>query len=174
MISLCVRYLGGARLEADHGQGLRVRRSLASVVAVIAIGVALTVPASSTSAASSTPQIVYGSFQQLGDGHAERARLLDRRSLPNLVASLCPCDRRRLRRRLRRGADRDPLPQDLSGGRSLERLFRGHEPEGKPLDLGTPNANADANAHFAIQTLKREFGDYNGTFFGFFIGNKDP
>jgi enterochelin esterase-like enzyme len=52
--------------------------------------------------------------------------------------------------------------------------FYATTPEGKPLDLGTPNANIDANAHFAVPTLKKRFGRYPKTFFGFFIGNKDP
>jgi putative tributyrin esterase len=47
-------------------------------------------------------------------------------------------------------------------------------PAGKPLDLGTPNAKVDANAHFAVPTLEQRFGRYPRTFFGFFIGSKDP
>lgn len=52
--------------------------------------------------------------------------------------------------------------------------FRATNPAGKPLDLGTRNANVDANAHFAVPRLKHAFARYPSTFFGFFIGNKDP
>jgi enterochelin esterase-like enzyme len=48
------------------------------------------------------------------------------------------------------------------------------DPDGKPLDLGSVEANADATAHAAVPQLKREFARYPKTFFGFYIGTKDP
>jgi enterochelin esterase-like enzyme len=48
------------------------------------------------------------------------------------------------------------------------------DPDGKPLDLGSVEANADASAHANVPKLKREFGRYRGTFFGFYIGTRDP
>ncbi len=47
-------------------------------------------------------------------------------------------------------------------------------PEGKPEDLGSPEANANASAHASIPELKKEFGPYGKTFFGFYIGAQDP
>jgi enterochelin esterase-like enzyme len=47
-------------------------------------------------------------------------------------------------------------------------------PEGKPQDLGSPEANAAASAHFAVPTLAADFRPYGETFFGFYIGTKDP
>lgn len=48
------------------------------------------------------------------------------------------------------------------------------DPDGKPLDLGSVEANADASAHANVAKLKREFDRYRNTFFGFYIGTKDP
>ena len=48
------------------------------------------------------------------------------------------------------------------------------DPEGKPLDLGSVEANADASAHANVTRLKREFERYPKTFFGFYIGTYDP
>ena len=48
------------------------------------------------------------------------------------------------------------------------------DPTGKPLDLGSVEANADASAHAAVPKLKREFERYPKTFFGFYIGSYDP
>jgi len=48
------------------------------------------------------------------------------------------------------------------------------DPDGKPLELGSVEANADASAHAAVVKLKREFEDYPRTFFGFYIGTYDP
>jgi enterochelin esterase-like enzyme len=47
-------------------------------------------------------------------------------------------------------------------------------PEGKPLDLGSTEANADASAHANVPALKEKFAPYSKTFFGFYIGDKDP
>jgi enterochelin esterase-like enzyme len=44
------------------------------------------------------------------------------------------------------------------------------DPTGKPLDLGSVEANADAS----VPRLKREFARYGKTFFGFYIGTSDP
>jgi len=46
-------------------------------------------------------------------------------------------------------------------------------PEGKPQDLGSPEATAAASAHAAVPTLAAEFKPYGKTFFGFYIGTKD-
>jgi enterochelin esterase-like enzyme len=48
------------------------------------------------------------------------------------------------------------------------------DPTGKPLDLGSVEANADASAHANVPRLKREFARYGKTFFGFYIGTRDP
>ena len=48
------------------------------------------------------------------------------------------------------------------------------DPDGKPLDLGSVEANADASAHANVPRLKREFARYPKTFFGFYIGSHDP
>jgi enterochelin esterase-like enzyme len=47
-------------------------------------------------------------------------------------------------------------------------------PEGKPQDLGSPEANAAASAHAQVPHLAEKFTPYSKTFFGFFIGDKDP
>jgi enterochelin esterase-like enzyme len=47
-------------------------------------------------------------------------------------------------------------------------------PDGTPEDLGSPEANAHASAHASVPTLKRLFGRYPKTFFGFYIGAEDP
>jgi enterochelin esterase-like enzyme len=47
-------------------------------------------------------------------------------------------------------------------------------PEGKPQDLGSAEANADASAHAHVSQLKAEFTPYGKTFFGFYIGAQDP
>ena len=47
--------------------------------------------------------------------------------------------------------------------------FIATDPSGKPLDVGP-----DADAHVAVTALKRAFRRYPGTFFGFFIGSRDP
>jgi enterochelin esterase-like enzyme len=47
-------------------------------------------------------------------------------------------------------------------------------PEGKPQDLGSPEANAHASAHASVPQLKSKFGPYDKTFFGFYIGAQDP
>jgi enterochelin esterase-like enzyme len=47
-------------------------------------------------------------------------------------------------------------------------------PEGKPEDLGSPEANANASAHASVPQLKEKFGRYGKTFFGFYIGAQDP
>jgi enterochelin esterase-like enzyme len=46
--------------------------------------------------------------------------------------------------------------------------------EGKPKDLGSPEANANASAHASVPELQRKFGPYPQTFFGFYIGEQDP
>ncbi len=48
------------------------------------------------------------------------------------------------------------------------------DPDGKPLDLGSVEANADASAHANVPKLEREFRRYPETFFGFYIGTYDP
>ncbi len=48
------------------------------------------------------------------------------------------------------------------------------DPDGKPLDLGSTEANADASAHANVSKLKEKFGPYPATFFGFYIGRQDP
>ncbi len=47
------------------------------------------------------------------------------------------------------------------------------DPDGRPLDLGSVEANADASAHANVPKLKREFARYGKTFFGFYIGTDD-
>jgi enterochelin esterase-like enzyme len=47
------------------------------------------------------------------------------------------------------------------------------DPDGKPLDLGSVEANADASAHAHVAALKREFARYGKTFVGFYIGTDD-
>jgi putative tributyrin esterase len=47
------------------------------------------------------------------------------------------------------------------------------DPDGKPLDLGSVEANADASAHANVTKLKREFARHGTTFFGFYIGADD-
>ena len=47
-------------------------------------------------------------------------------------------------------------------------------PEGKPKDLGSAEANADASAHAHTPQLEDEFRPYGKTFFGFYIGAQDP
>ena len=47
-------------------------------------------------------------------------------------------------------------------------------PEGRTLDLGSDAANADASAHASVPQLERRFSPYGKTFFGFYIGDKDP
>jgi enterochelin esterase-like enzyme len=47
-------------------------------------------------------------------------------------------------------------------------------PEGKPKDLGSAEANADASAHAHVDHLEDEFRPYGKTFFGFYIGAQDP
>jgi enterochelin esterase-like enzyme len=47
-------------------------------------------------------------------------------------------------------------------------------PEGKPQDLGSAEANADASAHAHVDHLEDEFRPYGKTFFGFYIGAQDP
>jgi enterochelin esterase-like enzyme len=47
-------------------------------------------------------------------------------------------------------------------------------PEGKPQDLGSPQANANASAHASVPQLKQKFGPYDKTLFGFYIGAQDP
>jgi enterochelin esterase-like enzyme len=47
-------------------------------------------------------------------------------------------------------------------------------PQGAPKDLGSPEANAYASAHANVPELEKKFGPYPGTFFGFYIGDKDP
>ena len=48
------------------------------------------------------------------------------------------------------------------------------DPDGKPLDLGSTEANADASAHGNVSKLKEKFAPYPATFFGFYIGRQDP
>ena len=48
------------------------------------------------------------------------------------------------------------------------------DPDGKPLDLGSVEANADGSAHAKVPSLRRQFAAYGTTFFGFYIGTKDP
>jgi hypothetical protein len=43
-------------------------------------------------------------------------------------------------------------------------------PEGKPKDLGSAEANADASAHAHVDQLEDEFRPYGKTFIGFYIG----
>jgi enterochelin esterase-like enzyme len=52
--------------------------------------------------------------------------------------------------------------------------FRATDPDGKPLDLGSKKDNDDANAHVAVAKLRLEFRRYPKTFFGFYVGNRDP
>jgi enterochelin esterase-like enzyme len=47
-------------------------------------------------------------------------------------------------------------------------------PDGKPQDLGSAEANADASAHAHVDHLEDEFRPYGKTFFGFYIGAQDP
>lgn len=47
-------------------------------------------------------------------------------------------------------------------------------PEGRTLDLGSDAANADASAHASVPQIEHRFRPYGATFFGFYIGNKDP
>jgi len=47
-------------------------------------------------------------------------------------------------------------------------------PEGKPQDLGSAEANANASAHASVPQLEEKFGPYPRTYFGFYIGSKDP
>jgi enterochelin esterase-like enzyme len=47
-------------------------------------------------------------------------------------------------------------------------------PEGKPQDLGSAEANADASAHAHVDHLEDEFRPYGKTFFAFYIGAQDP
>jgi putative tributyrin esterase len=47
-------------------------------------------------------------------------------------------------------------------------------PEGRTLDLGSDAANADASAHASLPQIERRFRSYGRTFFGFYIGDKDP
>jgi enterochelin esterase-like enzyme len=47
-------------------------------------------------------------------------------------------------------------------------------PEGKALDLGSDEANAEASAHASVPQIEHRFRLYGRTFFGFYIGNKDP
>ena len=47
-------------------------------------------------------------------------------------------------------------------------------PAGKPKDLGSAEANADASAHAHVPHLEDEFRPYGKTFFGFYIGAQDP
>jgi enterochelin esterase-like enzyme len=47
-------------------------------------------------------------------------------------------------------------------------------PEGKPKDLGSAEANADASAHANVPYLEKKFGPYPKTFFAFYIGSEDP
>ena len=47
-------------------------------------------------------------------------------------------------------------------------------PEGKPHDLGSAEANANASAHASVPELKEKFGPYPKTYFGFYIGSEDP
>ena len=48
------------------------------------------------------------------------------------------------------------------------------DPDGKPQDLGSAEANADASAHAHVPELTNTFRAYGKTFFGFYIGTKDP
>ena len=47
-------------------------------------------------------------------------------------------------------------------------------PEGKPKDLGSAEANAQASAHANVPYLEEKFGPYPKTFFAFYIGAEDP
>jgi enterochelin esterase-like enzyme len=47
-------------------------------------------------------------------------------------------------------------------------------PEGKPQDLGSPEANAHASAHAHVPHIREAFEKYGRTFFGFYTGTKDP
>ena len=47
-------------------------------------------------------------------------------------------------------------------------------PEGKPKDLGSAEANAQASAHANVPYLEEKFGPYPKTFFAFYIGSEDP
>ena len=47
-------------------------------------------------------------------------------------------------------------------------------PEGKPQDLGTPEANAHASAHASVPQLEQKFSPYPKTYFGFYTGSEDP
>jgi putative tributyrin esterase len=47
-------------------------------------------------------------------------------------------------------------------------------PEGKPMDLGSAEANAYASAHASVPQLEKKFGTYPKTVFGFYIGSEDP
>ena len=103
------------------------------------------------------------------------ARLVRRPPLSRAPGALGPRDHRRLGRRLRSDADRDPPSRDVSGDRVVELANSVlTDPDGKPLDLGSAEANADANAHASVSKLREKFGPYPTTFFGFYIGRQDP
>jgi enterochelin esterase-like enzyme len=48
------------------------------------------------------------------------------------------------------------------------------DPDGRPKDLGSSQANADASAHAAVPQLAAAFKPYGKTFFAFYIGTDDP
>jgi enterochelin esterase-like enzyme len=48
------------------------------------------------------------------------------------------------------------------------------DPDGNKLDLGSAKANETASAHARVPKLEQEFARYPRTFFGFYIGSKDP
>ena len=47
-------------------------------------------------------------------------------------------------------------------------------PAGQPRDLGSEEENSKASAHASVPQLKQEFAPYGPTYFGFYIGTKDP
>jgi enterochelin esterase-like enzyme len=52
--------------------------------------------------------------------------------------------------------------------------FKLTTPEGKPQDLGSPEANANASAHASVPQLEEKFGPYDKTYFAFYTGTSDP
>ena len=65
-------------------------------------------------------------------------------------------------------------PETYQVVESWSGYFEITDPTGKPLDLGSVEANADASAHANVPKLKREFARYPKSFFGFYIGTHDP
>jgi enterochelin esterase-like enzyme len=65
-------------------------------------------------------------------------------------------------------------PETYQVMESWSGYFEATDVNGKPLTFSTPNATINANAHFSVPYLKNQFAPYQPTYFGFYIGNKDP